>query len=134
MLPPDGTDKSTQKLSKGTIRVSRGQYQSIYTQQSWNREWERGGKENGHKQMLGQAAAMLVSLPALLTAKFRAVDLSASFLGRHRLAVTGPPVSALVGPAAAAVVSFVSGHVNLVVDCAVLHVDSPVGCYKLVCW
>jgi hypothetical protein len=67
---------------------------------------------------------MLVSLPALLTAKFRAVDLSASFL-RCRLAVTGPPVSALVGPAAAAV-SFVSGYVNLVVDCAVLHVDRSV--------
>lgn len=123
MLPPDGTDKSTQKLSKGTIRVP-WPIPVLYTQQSWNREWERGGKENGHKQMLGQAAAMLVSLPALLTAKFRAVDLSASFLGR-RLAVTSPPVSALVGPAAAAV-SFVSGHVNLVIDCAVLHVDRPV--------
>lgn len=83
--------------------------------------------------MLGQAAAMLVSLPALLTAKFRAVDLSASFLGCHRLAVTSPPVTALVGTAAA-VVSFVSGHVNLIIDCAVLHVDRPVACYELVAW
>lgn len=37
------------------------------------------GRGQGHKQMLGQAAAMLVSLPAVLAMNFRSVELSPLF-------------------------------------------------------
>lgn len=76
---------------------------------------DRKGK--GHKQVLGQATAMLVSFPALLTAKFRAITLPA--LLDERLAIAGSSdTSALRG------VPVIPGHVvELVVNCTVLHVD-----------
>lgn len=51
-------------------------------------------KGNGHEQMLGQAAAMLVALPALLATKLWPVALAA-FLYK-RLAVTCPPHAGLL--------------------------------------
>jgi hypothetical protein len=52
------------------------------------------GKGNGHEQMLGQATAMLVALPALLAAELRPVALPA-FLHKG-LAVTSPPHAGLL--------------------------------------
>ena len=65
---------------------------------------------------------MLVSLPALLAAKFRAVALPAAFLGQG-LAVAGSPYSRLLEGR----VGVVPGHVvQLVVDgAAVLHAHGP---------
>ena len=72
----------------------------------------------GHKQMLGQAAAMLVSLPAGFTAKFDAAALP-TFLG-ERLTVAGPSHAGLLEGRLA----LVTGHViQLVVNCTVMDVD-----------
>lgn len=51
-------------------------------------------RKQGHKQMLGQAAAMLVSLPAVFTAEFRSVE-SPTLLGVG-LAIAGPSNTSLL--------------------------------------
>jgi len=81
-------------------------------------------KESGHKQMLSQAAAMLVSFPAFLAAEFGAVALPA-FLDQG-LAVTGSSDTSLL-------VCIVTRHViELIIDGAPLHIDSSACCHELV--
>ena len=80
------------------------------------------GEENGHKQMLGQAAAVLVSFPARLAAELDPVRLAA-FL--ERLAVARPAHAALLG-------RLPVGRVVEVVDGAALQVQLPRQGQKLV--
>lgn len=69
---------------------------------------------------------MLVSLPALLAAKFRAAALPATLLDQG-LAVAGPSHASLLEGG----LRVVSGHVvQLVVDGAILDADWPVSCDK----
>lgn len=65
--------------------------------------------ENGHEQMLGQAAAMLVTLPALLATELGAVALPA-FLDQRLTVTRSPNACFLEGP-----VCLVRGPVVLVI-------------------
>lgn len=73
-----------------------------------------GRRKQGHKQMLGQAAAMLVSLPAVFTAEFGSVE-SPALLGVG-LAVAGPSTSCLLEG-----IPLFRRRILLVVDGAVLE-------------
>lgn len=70
-------------------------------------------RKQGHKQMLGQAAAMLVSLPAVFTAKFGSVE-PPTLLGVG-LAITGPSTACLLER-----IPLFKRRVLLVVDGAIL--------------
>jgi hypothetical protein len=75
-------------------------------------------KGNGHKQMLGQATAMLVALPALLATEFWSVALAAFLY--ERLAVTCPPHASLLEAGLVALICRPIIHV--VINCALsLH-------------
>jgi hypothetical protein len=81
---------------------------------------ERRGKESGHKQMLGQAAAMLVSLPTLLAAELGSVAPL-----DEGLAVAGSPDAGILVP-------FITRHVvELIINGTVLHVGYAIGRHKL---
>ncbi len=80
-------------------------------------------KENGHKQMLGQAAAMLVSFSALLAAELNPVALPT--LLDEGLAVARPTYSGLQGG-----ILPVRHVVQLVVDCAVLQIRPAARCHE----
>lgn len=80
--------------------------------------------------MLVQAAAMLVSLPALLAAKFRPAALATALLGQ-RLAIAGSPDTGFLESRPCVI----SGHiVELVVDRAILHAAGSMADHKLACW
>jgi len=127
MFPPERQRQSTNALFEPLGYSER--FSGAVTNGIPDPDYGRGAggtrKENGHKQMLGQAAAMLVSFPARLAAELGAIEFPPLF--RQGLAITRPTNASLLET-----LVYIR-RVPLIINRTILHLDLAVGPHEFVC-